>query len=78
MAALAALAFTLPPSLAFVAWAWLRLQRERDRKVADQHTQALARVVDDAAALGKDIAVLIERVQDAEKHIGQLTDRSLR
>jgi hypothetical protein len=85
MQALAALALTLPPSAAFVVWAWLRLQRERDKKLVDEQA---ARLDEQAKLLDRNFerleaqAALLARVgarlDETEIHIGQLTDRSMR
>lgn len=78
MQALAALAFTLPPSLAFVVWAWLRLLRERDRKVAQEYMQLADSTCDSLAEARQTLERMDKRLTEAETHIGQLTDRSLR
>lgn len=78
MYALIALALTLPPSLAAGAWAWVWLQRERDKKLNDQHARTIADTNDIMLKQDGVLAQLQQRVQDCEKNIGILTDRSMR
>lgn len=82
MDALVALACTLPPSAAFVAGAFVWLQRERDRRLNDarvteiMENAANLRAIDvtlDAAL--QDVGQLTKRLVDAEQQISRLTDR---
>lgn len=78
MNALIALAWTVPPSAAFVAWAWVRLLRERDSKLAAAQAKLLDSCVDSFTLHEQQIDALHLRVAASEQHIGQLTDKAFR
>lgn len=82
MDALFALACTLPPSAALVAGAFVWLQRERDRRVNDQHLGQLSINYEqlrnhDAVLVKQDerLMALEKRAADAEQQLSRLTDR---
>jgi len=78
MDALTALAWSLPPSFAFVIGAAAWLQRERDRRV-NSNTQA--RVEAQGLAVEEHefkLRSLSDRMTEVERNIGMLTDRAMR
>jgi hypothetical protein len=68
----------IAPSIAAIVWAFVWLQRERDKKLSDA---AQAAIGAHAMALEEQdiqLRALTARMNENEKHIGQLTDRALR
>lgn len=69
---------TLAPSIAAIVWAFVWLQRERDRKVNLAHAAAI-----EASSLAVEeqtiqLRSLNERLTAQENHISQLTDKAFR
>lgn len=68
----------LAPSIAAIVWAFVWLQRERDRKVNLAHAAAI-----EASSLAIEeqtmqLRSLNERLTAQENHISQLTDKAFR
>lgn len=79
MDTLTALAWSMPVSAAAVACVAMWLQRAtKDTQTLDEHALIVSATSQTTEANSEQIRKLQSRLDDAEKHIGQLTDRSLR
>lgn len=68
----------IAPSIAAIVWAFVWLQRERDRKINQAHAAAI-----EASSLAIEeqtfkLRNLDERLAAQENHISQLTDKAFR
>jgi hypothetical protein len=68
----------LAPSVAWVANGYIKLLAERDRKLSEQHANIIKANDHGLTSLEDVVTRLQARVADCEKHIGNLTDRSMR
>lgn len=72
-----ALCWTLPPSLAAIAVAWVWLLQTRDRKLADEHAELIGSTKHLQLKHAEELRALDARTKACELHIDRLTDRAI-